>query len=230
MMRQKNKYIRRLWGIYALFFGVVISCIALFVFDVISADDYFAFEKLNEKLSREKLSAVVVSDIYNLQESTGHDFIVENRQDSTLLINAHVDRFDISLASRDKAQLDSPLVTLNLVLQYVTVVMLFAIFVFVFLSLSSFYKSIKAGKIFRKRNIRYLRIIGILLILMSLSIDFIAYLDRQYVEMFLANTDLLVETGFSIHFTRILFGLLIIFVAEIFNIGKQMQDDQELTI
>lgn len=229
-MGQKNKYLRRLWGIYALFFGVIVSCIALFIFNVISADDYFAFEKLNEKLSREKLSAVVVSDIHNLPESTEHDFQVENGGDSALIINAHMNRLDVSLASRNEDRLGSPLVTLNIVLQYVTVALLFAIFVFVFLSLCSFYKSIKIGKMFRKRNIRYLRIIGILLILMSLSVDFIAYLDRQYVETFLSNTDLAVETGFSMHFTRILFGIVIIFVAEIFNIGKQMQDDQELTI
>ena len=229
-MKQKNKYLRRLWGIYALFFGVIISCIVLFVFDIVSADDYYTFEKLNEKLSREKLSSVVVSDVRNLSGSTAHDFVVENQNDSTLLINAHVNRFDVSIASRNEEQLDSPLVTINIVLQFVTVALLLAIFVFVFLLLSSFYKSIKAGKIFQKRNIYYLRAIGILLILMSLSTDFIVYLDRQYVQTFLESTDILVKTDFSLHFTRILFGIVIIFVAEIFNIGKQMQDDQELTI
>ena len=65
---------------------------------------------------------------------------------------------------------------------------------------------------------------------MSLCIDFAKYCELQYIKPFLESTDIVANTGFTLHFVRLMFGLVILFIAEIFHIGIQMQEDQDLTI
>ena len=230
-MNNVNKYLRHLRILYAVFLGMLLLCVGLFVTEVISSDDYYTFDKLNERLQKEKCTSyyVVVTDIQNKANSTAYDF-TPNCSDSTLNINAHVNRFDVSVVTSDKAKLSSPLITTTIVLQFVAVFLLLGIFIFLFLELISLYKSIKQGKIFQKRSIKYLRVIAIMLILMSLSIDFAKYCELQYIKDVLQSTDIAVKSGFTIHFVRLLFGIVILFIAEILKIGIQMQEDQDLTI
>jgi len=230
-MNNVNKYLRHLRILYAVFLGMLLLCVGLFVTEVISSDDYYTFDKVNERLQKEKNTAsyVVVTDLKNKANSTAHDFAL-NSSDTTVSINAHVNRFDVSVAASDNSKLSSPLATTAIVLQFVAVFMLLGIFIFLFLELISLYKSIKQGKIFQKRSIKYLRVIAIMLILMSLSIDFAKYCELQYIKEFLQSTDIAVKSGFTIHFVRLLFGIVILFISEIFRIGIQMQEDQDLTI
>lgn len=230
-MNNVNKYLRHLRILYAVFLGMLLLCVGLFVTEVISSDDYYTFEKLDERLQKENSAAsyVVVTDIKNKANSTAHDFSL-NSSDTTIGINAHVNRLDVSVTASDNSKLNSPLATTAIVLQFVAVFLLLGIFIFLFLELISLYKSIKQGKIFQKRSIKYLRVIAIMLILMSLSIDFAKYCELQYIKDFLQSTDIAVKSGFTIHFVRLLFGIVILFIAEILKIGIQMQEDQDLTI
>ena len=65
---------------------------------------------------------------------------------------------------------------------------------------------------------------------MTLCEDFARYFEYQYVQQFLANTSVVIDDKFYLHFTRILLGLLILFVAELFKIGYDIQEEQDLTI
>ena len=231
-MNNVNKYLRHLRILYAIFLGMLLLCVGLFVTEVISSDDYSTFDRVNERLLNEKSTAtyVVVTDIPNKANSTEYDFDLICSADTTFSINAHVNSIDVSVASFDETKLDSPLATIAMVLQFVAVFMLVGIFIFLFLELISLYKSIKQGKIFQKRSIRYLRVIAIMLIIMSLSIDLAKYCELQYIKEFLQNTSISVISTFTVHFVRLLFGIVILFISEIFRIGIQMQEDQDLTI
>jgi len=96
--------------------------------------------------------------------------------------------------------------------------------------LVSFYRSSKQGKVFPIKQVSLLVVIGLLVIAVSLSSDTRAFLERQMAADLLAGTDWEPAVGFTIHFVNIFFGLTIIFLAHIFKIGREMQEDQELTI
>ena len=73
-------------------------------------------------------------------------------------------------------------------------------------------------------------IIGLLLVLLSLSVDTQTYLERRLAHDLLAGSQWVPQTRYTIHFTRIFFGLTIIFLSQIIRIGREMQDEQELTV
>ena len=68
------------------------------------------------------------------------------------------------------------------------------------------------------------------MILMSLGMDISTYIERTLAYDLLQQTQWVPAVKVSIHVTRILFGLTIIFMAEVFKIGREMQEEQELTI
>lgn len=231
-MVKLNKHLRHLQILYATLLGVLLLCVALFVTKVIWSDEYYAFDKLTERFAKDKSVAdfVTVTDINLKGSSTAHDFVLSNPSDSTLTISVHPNRIDAAVATSDPDRLSSPLVTATIVLQFATVLLLLVIFVFIFIELRTLYKAIKQGKIFQRRSIRCLYVIAISLILMSLCIDFAQYFERQYVAALLQGTGIEVASGFNIHFVRLLFGIVILFMAEILKIGFQMQEEQDLTI
>ncbi len=230
MKLQRNKKLKRLWILYGLLFGIIIMCIGLFVSNAVSTEDYYSFEKLNENLKRENLKSICITDLKNSSGTYEYDIPIVSPNNEDIRLNARINKFDISIATHDKEELNSSDITVALILQWLAVGLLFAIFVCVFIILHSLYKSIKQGKVFQKRNILWLRLIGFFLILMSLSVDFASYFECQYAQTFLVNTTMFPDGVFRIHFTRILFGLLILFVAEIFNIGYDLQEEQDLTV
>ena len=72
--------------------------------------------------------------------------------------------------------------------------------------------------------------IGILLVVSSLCTDTSTYLERTLALELLRDTAWMPEAHYTIHFTRIFFGLTLIFLSQIFRIGRELQEDQELTI
>ena len=84
--------------------------------------------------------------------------------------------------------------------------------------------------VFQKKNIRWITLIGVFFLVMTLSIDIAKYFEHQYVLQFLEGTSVEVDGRFYINFVRILSGLLILFVAELFKIGSDIQEEQDLTI
>ena len=84
-------------------------------------------------------------------------------------------------------------------------------------------------KAFRGLPIQLL-VAGILLVAISLCVDTGAYLERTLARDLLAGTEWQPKASFTIHFTLIFFGLAVIFISQIFRIGREMQEEQDLTV
>ena len=65
---------------------------------------------------------------------------------------------------------------------------------------------------------------------MSLSMDACTWIEQSLAASLLAGTEWEPTTSTPVHIGRIVFGVTIIFMAQIFYIGREMQEEQELTI
>ncbi|MBP9990365.1 MAG: DUF2975 domain-containing protein [Bacteroidales bacterium] len=228
-MTKSSSNIKRIWVLYGLFFAIMLLCLVLFFSNFISSEEPTIFKQIENSLRNKQQYAVGITDLQHNSDASCHTFQVEGENDG-LNITARVNRFDIAVTADDKQEIDSPYTTWAVILQSFSAIALVAIFVTLILLLIAFYKSIKAGKIFQRRGVKWIRLIGILMLLMTLSMDYSIYLEREYAMTLLANTDWFPEHHFTIHFTRIFFSIIILFVAEILNIGYDIQEEQELTI
>lgn len=230
MKQSKNKKLKRLWVLYGTFFTIVVITLGLFLSDVLitnDRDDLMKFKAQQESLN---LTAMRSTDLKSSASEYIFDIPIENPSDSAIHLSARVNGYDIVISTKDVQKLDSPYQTLTYVFQYIWLLCLVLVFVFVFVILYSFYKSIKQGTVFQKRDIRWLTLIGVLFLVMTLSIDIARYFEHQYVLQFLQGTSVEVDGNLYINFVRILSGLLILFVAELFKIGSDIQEEQDLTI
>ena len=230
MGKEKNKKLRRLWALYGTFFVIVVITLGLFLSDIFitnDRDDLMKFKAQQESLS---LTAMRSTDLKSASSEYIFDIPIENPNDSAITLLARVSGYDIVISTQDAQKLESPYQTLTLVFQCIWVLCLVFVFVFVFVILYSFYKSIKEGTVFQKKNIRWIALIGVFFLVMTLCIDIAKYFEHQYVLQFLQGTSVEVDGKFYINFVRILSGLLILFVAELLKIGCDIQEDQDLTI
>ena len=230
MGKCSNGKLRRLWVLYGAFFSIIVIMFSLFLSDVLNTTDYDEFAKFKAQQLSMDLTTLHSTDLKNAANEYEFDIPIYNLADSSIRLNARVNEYDITIAAQDEGKLESPLATVTVVLQYLWIFCLILVFVFVLIVLYLFYKSIKQGRVFQKKNIRWLTLIGITFIIMTLAMDFARYFECQYVMQYLDNTSVILDGKFYIHFTRILFGLLILFVAEIFKIGYDIQEEQDLTI
>lgn len=228
-MTKSSSNIKRIWVLYGLFFAIMMICVVLFFSNFISSEEPTIFKQIENSLRNKQQYAVGITDLQNNSDASCHTFQVEGENEG-LNITAHVNRFDIAVTTDDKQAIESPFTTWAVILQSFSAIALVAIFVMLILLLIAFYKSIKAGRVFQRRGVKWIRIIGILMLLMTISMDLSLYLEREYAIILLANTDWVPDHHFTIHFTRIFFSIIILFVAELLNIGYDIQEEQELTI
>ncbi len=226
----KNKRLRRLWVLYGAFFAIIMIILSLFMADILNTTDYDDLAKFKAQQRDLDLVTVRSTDLKNAGSEYDFDIPIYSFADSSIILNARVNEYDIAIATQDEDKLQSPLASLAIVLQYISMFCMALVFVFVFIILHRFYKSIKQGRVFQRKNIRWLTAIGILFIVMTLTMDFARYFECRYVIQYLKDTAVVIDGKFYIHFSRILFGLLILFVAEIFKIGYDIQKEQDLTI
>lgn len=144
--------------------------------------------------------------------------------------HAHVNRFDIDCYTDNAVIVADPRLHWASALQLFSVAALLAVVVLVVVALISFYRSAKQGRIFPRKSVILLLVIGLLLVAMSLSVDTQTYLERRLAHDLLVGTQWVPQARYTIHFTRIFFGLTIIFLSQIIRIGRELQDEQELTI
>lgn len=106
-----------------------------------------------------------------------------------------------------------------------------AIYVLIALIIISLRNSVKEERPLPKRNITYMRSIGILVILIAI-IDAISYsLNHSIVRMIASEKYAEVFSNqFPIEYGELVMGLLIIFAAEVFVIGTRLSEEQEYTI
>lgn len=222
----KNKNINRLRVLYAMFAGILLVCLGLFVSDVIGPDESPQFGGLS---TPESPYAFTVTDL----KTAGALRHAERPIDSispNMQAHAHIGRFDIDFYTKDPAITSDPRITWVLVLQSVMVATAAAIVVLVAVLLVSLYRSTKQGRVFPKRNSALLMIVGVLMVAMSLCRDTATYLERTLASDLLSGTQWQPQAHYTLHFTLIFFGLTLVFLSQIFRIGRELQEEHELTI
>jgi hypothetical protein len=223
----KTNRIKQVRVLYALFAGILLICLGLFFFNVIgSADDS---QVVQIPQAEDYQHSFFITDLIADESVYAVSHVIEGTRDS-LTARAHVSEYTVEFATNKGDYMGAPLATWILILQWFGPLALLAIIVLVAIVLVSFYRSSKQGKVFPIKQVSLLVVIGLLVIAVSLSSDTRAFLERQMAADLLAGTDWEPAVGFTIHFVNIFFGLTIIFLAHIFKIGREMQEDQELTI
>lgn len=94
-----------------------------------------------------------------------------------------------------------------------------------------FIQDIKRGRIFVRDNVKRLRIIGALLLILGVMINVLDTLDYYFL---LQGLDLKIQgyqvVKFEFHYTALMVALLFILFAEIFSMGVHMKEEQDLTV
>ncbi len=222
----KKSAITRMRILYAFFMGVVVACIGLFFLNVFSDAEPLELVGTGENKGN---YGMLITDLQSSQQLYRMDFPVEGLPEG-LSATAKVNRFDIGFSSDNIEAVSSSKALWCEWLQVFCVLAGLAMTVLVVMALISFYINVRRGKVFPKKNITWLTWVGVLMILMALGMDISTYIERTLALSLLQDTLWVPAAKVSIHLTRILFGLTIIFMAEVFKIGREIQEEQELTI
>ena len=105
-----------------------------------------------------------------------------------------------------------------------------AIVVLMFLIIHSLRRSIREERTLEQRNVWLLRTIGALTILAELFQDIVNWRMAHRAAELLSGSDYAVDTMFHVSYTNIIMGILILFAAEVFAIGRNLSEEQRLTI
>ena len=202
----KKAAITRIRTLYAIFIGVMVLCIGLFFLNIINPADPLLTVQAD---GHDKDYGVIITDLHS---SPG------------LYRQSHdVDGLPEGIEATAKARW-------CMWLQVFCVLAGIAMTILIVMALISFYINVRRGKVFPKKNIAWLAWAGVLMIVMSLGMDVSTYLEQSLALELLADSTWEPQVTVQIHHTRIVFGLTIVFMAEIFKIGREMQEEQELTI
>ena len=204
----------------------MVLCIGLFFLNIINPADPLLTVQAD---GHDKDYGVIITDLHSspglYRQSHDVDGLPEGIEAS-----ATVRSFDVNITSDDSRQLDSSKARWCMWLQVFCVLAGIAMTILIVMALISFYINVRRGKVFPKKNIAWLAWAGVLMIVMSLGMDVSTYLEQSLALELLADSTWEPQVTVQIHHTRIVFGLTIVFMAEIFKIGRQMQEEQELTI
>ena len=212
--------------LYAIFIGVMAVCIGLFFLNIINPADPLL---LVPQEGQNKDYGVIITDLHSSPELYSQSHDVDGLAEG-LEATATVRTFDVNITSDNSQMLDASKARWCMWLQVFCVLAAIAMAILVVMALISFYINVRKGKVFPKKNIAWLVWAGVLMIVMSLGMDVSTYLERTLALDLLAGSSWEPQVTVQIHHTRIVFGLTIIFMAEIFKIGREMQEEQELTI
>ena len=221
----KNSRIARIRTLYAILLGVIAVFIGLFISNVVSAADPLAVTNFGD-LSKDY--GVIITDLH--RPAGGGQQVAVNGLGDSLTATVYTNTFDVTVASDNEQLLNPSKANWCFWLQIFSVLAFVLMIIFFVVPLISFYINVRRGKVFPKKNIRWLTWAGILMILMSLSMDACTWIEQSLAADLLAGTDWEPATPMPIHIGRIVFGVTIIFMAQIFYIGREMQEEQELTI
>ena len=221
----KSSRIARIRTLYAILLGVIALFITLFILNVVSAADPIEVMNLGDQ---SKDYGLIITDLQRPVQN-GPQTAIEGLGDS-LSASVRTSTYDVTFQSDNEELLNSSKVYWCFGLQLFSVVAFFLMIILTVITLISFYINVRRGKVFPKKNIRWLTWVGILMITMSLSMDACTWIEQSLAASLLAGTEWEPTTSMPIHIGRIVFGVTIIFMAQIFYIGREMQEEQELTI
>lgn len=225
-MGVKNNNITHVRLLYGLFGGILLISLGLFFSHIFYPEEMSLVGELKAFNSD---YAFTVTDLRSSSPLYAVEHPVEGMPEG-ISAHAHVNRFDIDCYTDNAVIVADPRLHWASALQLFSVAALLAVVVLVVVALISFYRSAKQGRIFPRKSVILLLVIGLLLVAMSLSVDTQTYLERRLAHDLLVGTQWVPQARYTIHFTRIFFGLTIIFLSQVIRIGRELQDEQELTI
>lgn len=223
-MAHKSR-INRIRTLYAIFIGIMCLFVGMFIFNVAGTADPIEVAGLGEKGHDYEL---IITDLQR-SPALGSDIEVEGLGDS-LAARVTVTSYDATLSSDSEQLLNTSKASWCMGLQLLSVASFAAMVVLMGMCVVSFYINVRRGTVFPKKRIRWLTWAGVLMIVMSLSMDVSTWIEQSLAASLLAGSEWEPSTGIQLHTTRLFFGLTIIFLAQIFYIGREMQEEQELTI
>lgn len=231
-MQSKSRILMRLNILYVLFFLVVFTNISITFFNE-------HFQKHFKKGFEEgfKREAMALGEEYVQTKSyTFFHIPAENSSEESLSIpietedtTYHVSMqvAELNIYAQGKELPNYPWGATLLLFVYA--VSNLAVFVILFIILLSLRQCIKKGNVFNRNNIYLIRTIGILLIVSAVAYNGTEALEQQMVSSILEGSSWSVPSQvFS--FKDAITGFLILIIAEIFNIGYDITQEQKLTI
>lgn len=228
-MEIKSKALKRLNILYGIFFSLIIAALA---FSIGSHEFRTGFQEgFSDGMHYGQNSDYRVSRFPNvvLERKAGiYDIPVIEQSDSSLIVQARICAVDIQSESfKESANYESPVLPTLLI--SMASCCYIGVFIIIFIILTSLRASIKQGNVFSRNNIKRTRAIGILLIVISITINISHYLEIGYVSGLLAGSTLQVSVE-PPFLSDLITGILILFIAEIFAIGYDLTEEQKLTI
>ncbi len=221
----KKSRTNRIRTLYAIFIGIICLFIGMFIFNIVGTADPLEVAGMGD---RGHDYGLVITDLQR-PSALGGDIEVEGLDDS-LSASVTVRTYDANFSSDSEHLLNSDKAIWCIGLQLLSVLSFVAMVVLMVMCVISFYINVRRGTVFPKKRIRWLTWSGVLMIVMSLSMDVSIWIEQSLAASLLAGSEWEPSTAIQLHTTRLLFGLTLIFLAQIFYIGREMQEDQELTI
>lgn len=222
----KHNNILHVRMLYGLTGGILLICLGLFISDMYRYEE----DPYKGKLPTFNSDyALMVTNLPCTPMLYQEEHPIEGLPEG-MSANAYINRYDVNIYTNSETIDKEHILSWVLVLQIFNVVAIVAIVILVVVALISFYRSTTRGQVFPTKNVSLLLIIGVMLVLFSLSMDTRTYLERRMVYNLLRDTQWMPQVRYTIHFIRIFFGLTLIFLSQIIRIGRELQEEQELTV
>ena len=101
---------------------------------------------------------------------------------------------------------------------------------FVFTQLREVFRTLRAGQPFVSANVRRIRWIGVAVIVGELAWSGIVLFENRYAATHFAAAGIRFNTQPAVNFVAIIYGLIILALAEVFREGTRLEEDQSLTV
>ena len=101
---------------------------------------------------------------------------------------------------------------------------------FVFTQLRAVFRTLRAGQPFVSANVRRIRWIGVAVIVGELAWSGIVLFENRYAATHFAAVGIRFNTTPAVNAVAIIYGLIILAIAEVFREGTRLEEDQSLTV
>ena len=143
--------------------------------------------------------------------------------------------YNVLVAGTNPALVYTPKVLTSYALLFFALVCHIAVFVLLFMILNTIRASLRSATVFSRKIVRYMKLLGYAVIVGTIASDVAMYLMHlnavDMVTLCAPDTGVKLDAGVPVHsVTELFIGVVIIFLAEVFDIGYRMSEEQKLTV